>query len=190
MKEELLAHDDNIDDLRAKFHEADIDHNGTLSVDEIYGVLLKMGCELTMDELVELMHEIDVDRTGALDIDEFIALMTTTGEEMQFQSANAKNTLLNIKKARKLNPLDFFKCFKAMPQNFVPSFLAEKWNKKRNLPSSVFMPQIDPKTMLYKDLLPVMQENINPNVVNQKQFHPRIRPIPTDVGCELFFEGA
>lgn len=82
MKEELLSNEDNVEDLRLKFLDADIDHTGTLGVDEIYGVLLKMGAELTMEELVELMHEIDVDRNGQLDIDEFVALMTSTGDEI------------------------------------------------------------------------------------------------------------
>lgn len=120
--------------------DADIDHSGTLSIDEIFNVLLKMGAEVTMEELIELMNEIDVDRSGCLDIDEFVALMTL-GDEIQFRSAQAKNTFINIKRARRLNPLDFFKCFKNMPINFVPSFFTELWTKKRkNLPSSVFMP--------------------------------------------------
>ena len=82
MKEELLSNEDNIEELRLKFLDADIDCSGTLTVDEIYSVLLKMGAELSMDELVELMHEIDIDRTGSLDIDEFVALMTAG--DMQF----------------------------------------------------------------------------------------------------------
>jgi calmodulin len=82
MKDELLSNEDNIEELRLKFLDADIDCSGTLTVDEIYSVLLKMGAELSMDELVELMHEIDVDRTGSLDIDEFVALMTAG--DMQF----------------------------------------------------------------------------------------------------------
>ena len=122
------------------FLDADIDHSGTLSIDEIYSVILKLGAEVSMDELVELMNEIDVDRNGQLDIDEFVALMNM-GDEIQFHSAAAKNTFVNIKKARKVNPLDFFKCFKNMPINFVPSFISEKWTKQRKvLPSSVFMP--------------------------------------------------
>ena len=122
------------------FLDADIDHSGTLSVDEIYSVILKLGAEVSIEELVELMNEIDVDRDGTLDIDEFIALMNL-GDEMQFRSAQSKNTFMNIKKARKLNPVDFFKNFKNMPQNFVPSFFTEKWvKKKKNLPSSVFVP--------------------------------------------------
>jgi len=60
------------------------------------------------------MNEIDVNRDGELDIDEFIALMNM-GDELQFRSAMSKNTFMNIKRARKLNPLDFFKNFKNMP---------------------------------------------------------------------------
>lgn len=135
------------------------------------------------------MNEIDVNRDGELDIDEFIALMNM-GDELQFRSAMSKNTFMNIKRARKLNPLDFFRNFKNMPQNFVPSFFTEKWVKfKKNLPSSVFIPQIDPATMLYKDLYPVMQENLNPNQM-QLQFQPRVRPLITEVGCQILFEEA
>lgn len=140
MKDELLSNEESMEDLRAMFLEADIDYSGTLSVDEIYSVILKMGTEVSLDELVELMNEIDVDRDGELDIDEFIALMSM-GDEMQFRSATAKSTFHNIRKSRKLNPLDFFKCFKNMPMNFVPSFIGEKWTKsKKALPSSVFKP--------------------------------------------------
>jgi calcium-binding protein CML len=129
-----------MEDLRAMFLDADIDHSGTLSVDEIYSVILKLGAEVTIEEIIELMNEIDVDRNGQLDIDEFIALMNM-GDEIQFRSNQARNTFINIKKARKLNPLDFFRCFKSMPMNFVPSFFSEKWTKARkNLPSSIFMP--------------------------------------------------
>lgn len=52
MKDELLSHDDNLEDLRAMFLDADIDHSGTLSLDELYSVIMKMGAEVTMDELV------------------------------------------------------------------------------------------------------------------------------------------
>lgn len=188
MKEELLHQEDSMEDLRAQFLDADIDHSGTLSVDEIFNVLLKMGAEVTMEELIELMNEIDVDRNGELDIDEFVALMNM-GDEIQFRSNAAKNTFINIKRARKLNPLDFFKCFKNMPLNFVPSFTSEVWTKKRkNLPSSAFMPQIDPKTMLYKDLFPLLSENVPPNA--QKSQLPKLRPILTQIGCQILFDEA
>ena len=165
MKEELLSLEDNVEDLRAHFLDADVDHSGTLSVNEIYAVLLKMGADLTLEELIQLMNEIDVDRNGSLDIDEFIALMTVTGNEMDFTS---QKTLQSIRKSRKLNTLDFIKQFKSMPVSFIPSFLGEKWKNGKNLPASVFMPTIEPKTMLYKDMMPVVQENLPPNIQSKK----------------------
>jgi Ca2+-binding EF-hand superfamily protein len=62
-------------------------------VNEIYGVLLKMGSDLTLEELIQLMNEIDVDRNGCLDIDEFVALMTVTGNEIELSSDVSKKTL-------------------------------------------------------------------------------------------------
>jgi hypothetical protein len=38
-----------------------------------------------------------------------------------------------------------------MPSSFSYSFVKERWDKKRNLPSSVFKAHIDPSTMLWKD---------------------------------------
>jgi hypothetical protein len=47
-------------------------------------------------------------------------------------------TYMKIKKARKLNVLDFLKVFNDLPQSFIPSFYTERWQKlKKNLPSSV-----------------------------------------------------
>lgn len=57
------------------FLEADVDRSGTLSIDEIYSVLLKLGTEATKQELIDLMYEIDVSRDGIIDIDEFMAFM-------------------------------------------------------------------------------------------------------------------
>jgi hypothetical protein len=70
---------------------------------------------------------------------------------------------MKIKKARKLGGLDFLKVFNGMPQNFVLSFFADRFNKYHlNLPSSVFKPQIDPRTMTWKDMLPVLTEQLKP----------------------------
>lgn len=78
-----MSQEDNVEELRARFMDADVDHSGVLTVDEIYSVLLSMGADLKIEELIELMNEIDVDRNGSLDIDEFVALMTTCGNEVQ-----------------------------------------------------------------------------------------------------------
>ena len=122
MKEELLSIDDNVEELRARFMDGDVDHSGVLSVDEIYAVLLGMGADLKMEELIELMNEIDVDRNGTVDIDEFVALLTHCGNEVALQSEESRKTLTGIKKLRKMNPMDFLKHFKSMPTSFVPSF--------------------------------------------------------------------
>lgn len=82
MKEDILSQEDHLEEFRAMFLDADVDHSGTLSLDEIYSVLLKLGAsDISMEDLVELMNEIDVDRDGTLDIDEFVSLMTM-GDEL------------------------------------------------------------------------------------------------------------
>lgn len=165
MKEELLSYDENVEELRARFMDADVDHSGVLSIDEIYSVLLSMGADLKLEELIELMDEVDVDRNGSLDIDEFVALLSVCGNEIQLQSEGSRKTLMGLKRLRKVTPMDFLKQFKSMPRSFAPSFFGARWGQKKNLPSSAFMPIIDPKTMLYKDIMPVLQENIPANVL-------------------------
>lgn len=86
--------------------------------------------------------------------------------------------------------MDFIKQFKSMPSSFVPSFFGVRWGQRKNLPSSVFMPRIDPKTMLYKDIMPVLQENIPGNVAATKEYHPKVRPFNSEVGCEFIFDQA
>ena len=77
-----------------------------------------------------------------------------------------------------------------MPVSFIPSFLGEKWKNGKNLPASVFMPTIEPKTMLYKDMMPVVVENLPPDIQSKKVAHPKLRPQSIDVGCEITFEEA
>ena len=64
MQDELLSQEDKVEDLRAKFLEADVDHSGFLSVDELYNMLHKMGADVEQEDVIQLMAEIDVDRNG------------------------------------------------------------------------------------------------------------------------------
>jgi len=64
MQEELVNQEERVEDLRAKFLEADTDYSGFLSVDELWALLLKMGADVTHEDVVQLMSEIDVDRDG------------------------------------------------------------------------------------------------------------------------------
>ena len=64
MQEELVNQEERVEDLRAKFLEADVDYSGFLSVDELWGLLSKMGADVSHEDVVQLMSEIDVDRDG------------------------------------------------------------------------------------------------------------------------------
>lgn len=94
-----------------------------------------------------------------MDIDEFMAMMTM-GDDLAFRTENAKNTYLKIKKGRRLNVTDFLKAFGNLPTSFIPSIFQERWRLKKNLPSSVFRAQIDPRTMMWKDIMPVVSDNL------------------------------
>ena len=150
MTKELLEDEDAIHDLNAMFHQADINKDGYLSIDELDIMFKQYNTNITYEDLVRLMKEIDVDDDGRLDIDEFIALMTM--DQDSFKDAKSGNTLMMMKKAKKKPAYEFVKYFKVMPNHFVESFTTRLWKKKKNLPSSVFEPKINPETLLYRDL--------------------------------------
>lgn len=108
------------------------------------------------------------------------------GGEVTFHDEKAAATYLNIRRKRKLNPKDFVKQFKVMPKSFIPSFFADRWTKqKKNLPSSVFKPVVDPTTMLYKDYLPpdpAQQSNFKNVPRPGTEGAPKIRQFPTELG--------
>lgn len=112
----------------------------------------------------------------------------THGDQIDFQNAAASRTFMQIQKARRLSPADFAKLFKAMPASFVPSFINELWKAPRCLPSSVFKAQVDPATMLWKDVRELrtdvdMQilEQINP----KSQHKPHMRPLDSTLAVEI-----
>jgi Ca2+-binding EF-hand superfamily protein len=72
------------------------------------------------------MVDADQDHNGKLDIDEFVNLLTM-GDRIKGMSNKSKDTFSKITKARKISPADFFKAFKSMPSNFVPSFIGQYW---------------------------------------------------------------
>ena len=67
------------------------------------------------------MAEIDIDENQNIDIDEFIAFLSVA-DQLKFRHPTSRTTLINIRRARKLNPIDFFNCYKSLPQFFGPSF--------------------------------------------------------------------
>lgn len=150
MTKELIDDEDAIQDLNTMFHNADINKDGYLTIDELDIMFKQCNANITYEDLVGLMREIDVDGDGRLDIDEFIALMTM--DQSSFKSSKSGNTQLMMKKSSKKPAYEFVKYFKIMPNHFVESFTTRLWKKKKNLPSSVFEPKINSETLLYKDL--------------------------------------
>jgi len=74
-----------------------------------------------------------------------------------------------------------------MPTNFTPSYVQEIWKaSKSHTPSSAFKAQIDPQTMMWKDVLPVESSDL----VGKQNFTPYLRPIETSVGAQLTFISA
>ena len=177
MQNRLLEQDDRIEDFRAMFKDADTDYSGYLTADEVYSVLLKNGIDLSYNELIELIGEFDVSGDAQLDIDEFVAMMNTSSE-MSFRSAGAKHTYLKIRESRRLNVTDFMKALKKLPAAFVPSVISKKWIKESKCrPSDTLKAQLDPFTMTWKDMLPVISESL-PNEMQTGANRPKIRPIP------------
>ena len=59
--DELVASDSQVEDMRAKFKEADTDYSGFLSVDEFYACLLSMGADVSRQEVINMFTEFDAD---------------------------------------------------------------------------------------------------------------------------------
>lgn len=158
--EELVSKESSIEEIRGLFMEADTDYSGFLSIDEMYACMLKMGVNVSRQEIVRLFMEFDINGDMQIDIDEFVSIMSF-GDEIQFNEQENVATYMKIKQARKINVLDFAKIFNNLPQSFVPSFYAEKWQgQRKNLPSSGLKAQIDLKTMGWKDMLPLLTEQM------------------------------
>ena len=76
MQEEMLGNEDNMENLKSVFLEFDIDNSGTLSVEELWNAVKKLGADVDLEAVIQLMSEIDVDRDGQLDCNEFVSLVT------------------------------------------------------------------------------------------------------------------
>ena len=129
MLDMLLQSEDNVEETRALFREADTDYSGFLEADELWNVLIKQGIDLSFEELVQLMSEFDMDANAQLDIDEFVHMMNL-GDDVNFQSEGSKTTYLKMRKAKRLNVMDFMKAFGNLPAAFTPSNFTENWHKK------------------------------------------------------------
>ena len=83
MLDDYISFEENVDDLKRVFLEADVDYSGKLSVDQLYFALKNNNMEISKTECVELMLEVDIDQCGGLDIDEFLSIFGS-GNQMHF----------------------------------------------------------------------------------------------------------
>ena len=52
MQEEMLGNEDNIDSLKSVFLEFDIENSGTLSVEELWNAVKKLGADVDLEAVI------------------------------------------------------------------------------------------------------------------------------------------
>lgn len=133
-KKLLFEQENDMSYLKRLFQEADIDHSGFLSVDELYNLFnLKLEVEIWWEELEELIGTADADSDNKINIDEFIQLMTWTLSEQG--SSDAKNTIARIRQAKMINVMDLATLLKRLPHHYEESFSHWMYQRGRILPS-------------------------------------------------------
>ena len=183
MKAEIVSKDQNIDDLRRLFKEFDLDQSNYLSKEEFREALVRLGIVLSDVQLDDLLKEIDLDENKVIDIDEFIAFLAIA-DQVRFTNPASKSILIKIKHARKLQPMDFYNCFKNLPHSFQTSILTDPMEKSNlHTPSHGLYPQFDGKTMNYREL----QKLEEFSKVTPKQFIEMFHPM---TGSEITIEEA
>jgi len=71
----------------------------------------------------------------------------------------------------------------------APSFINEKWKKyRRNFPSSAFKAQIDPTTMLWRDMKMPQDGDLAPEQKGDSR--PFTKPLKTKLGARITIESA
>merc|ERR1711910_321690 len=69
-------------EFKEAFDEFDTDKSGTISPEELLGVLRAMGQNPTEDELLNLVLEVDIDGNGTIEFEEFISMMKKKASEV------------------------------------------------------------------------------------------------------------
>merc|ERR1711936_560473 len=68
-------------EFKEAFDEFDTDKSGTISPEELLGVLRAMGQNPTEDELLNLVLEVDIDGNGTIEFEEFLSMMKKKASE-------------------------------------------------------------------------------------------------------------
>ena len=68
---------EQIEEFKEAFLIFDLDHDNTISTDELAQVMRSMGYTPTQAEVEEMIREVDADGNGSLDFSEFLTLMAS-----------------------------------------------------------------------------------------------------------------
>lgn len=187
LKSEILHIEDLLSDLREEFKRADINNSHELSKDQLGQALLNLGSELRPQELDALFKSIDRNNNGAVDIDEFIGFIMSPADRDSFD-ADTDAAVYNIRKLNKVSPLETFKSFMGMPNNYCFSFIREQLKKEKILPSATLKPQLDPSGLVFTDLTPTREavDNFDPKKAKKKSSLPiSIKPYPSNLAVRI-----
>ena len=183
MKMEMLTFNTNFEELRRLFKEFDSDQSNYLNKEELRAALVTLNITLTDIQMEDLMKEIDLDSNQMIDIDEFIAYLSIA-DQIKIRNPQTKSTIVKIKQGRKMQAIDFYNCFKNLPQFFQPSVTQDNLEKQGKFtPSSGFYPEFDSKTLQYKDLQKL--EDVSKPTFNSKKYTEVYQP---QLGCEIILE--
>eukprot|EP00574_Skeletonema_japonicum_P003347 CAMPEP_0201726590 /NCGR_PEP_ID=MMETSP0593-20130828/9952_1 /ASSEMBLY_ACC=CAM_ASM_000672 /TAXON_ID=267983 /ORGANISM="Skeletonema japonicum, Strain CCMP2506" /LENGTH=150 /DNA_ID=CAMNT_0048218103 /DNA_START=75 /DNA_END=527 /DNA_ORIENTATION=+ len=67
---------DEVEDLKEAFNMFDVDGGGSISRDELKGVMKKLGSDPTDDEIQAMISSVDDNGDGEIDFEEFLVLMS------------------------------------------------------------------------------------------------------------------
>jgi Ca2+-binding EF-hand superfamily protein len=156
IKDDIMKSEDSLQDLRQKFVRADYNRLGYLSPLQVKAVLVDMNIHLEEAEFNALIATADSNQDAQIDIDEFMILMTSNGS---IQDPVAASAAFNIRRARRLSPMDFLKMFSSVPAHFIPSFIADNYPMGRVLPAQGIIPSLDSSGVRFKDVCSVVSPN-------------------------------
>jgi len=71
-----IANNDPDFELKLAFEAIDTDNSGTISVEELKGLMAKVNQHLSEEEIIAIMSEVDLDGNKELDFGEFKEMMT------------------------------------------------------------------------------------------------------------------
>merc|ERR1711973_416022 len=88
-------------EFKEAFDEFDKDHSGTISPEELLGVLRAMGQNPTEDELLNLVLEVDIDGNGTIEFEEFLTMMKKKASEAD-EEADLRDGFISMKELKKV----------------------------------------------------------------------------------------